>query len=157
MDIFDVLPGELEGEPSAARALKVLAKAKELGWTENPACSLVLRLTREDALPFYARWDLAFDPESGKKSWRFQGARAVNGQPLNYNDISTYLENPDVIYPEPPSIPEDDTDESVRTALGALKILTEPDPAYINGPPGGHPIPLAPPSIPQADWGALLA
>lgn len=150
MDIFDVLPGELEGEPSAARALKVLAKAKEEGWTKNPHCSLVLRLTREDALPFYARWDLTFDKETGKKSWRFQGARAVNGQPLNYNDIGTYLEDPSVIYPEPPSIPEDDSDESVRTALGALKYLTEPDPRYINGPP-------APSTIPSTDWTALLS
>lgn len=146
MTIFNVLPGELEGEPSAARALKVLAKAEEEGWTLNPVCSLVLRLTREDALPFFARWDLTVAPETGKKSWRFQGARAMNGQPLNYNDISVYLEDPSVIYPEPPTTPEDDTDEVFRTALGSLDPL---------GPTAG--LPVKPASIPSTDWGSLLS
>jgi hypothetical protein len=145
LDIFDVLPGELEGEPSAARALKVLAKAKEEGWTENPHCSLVLRLTRGDALPFFARWDLSFDPETGKKSWRFQGARAQNGQPLNYNDIAIYLEDPDVIYPDPPTGPEDDTDEVFRTALGSLDPL---------GPTAS---PLARSKPEFTGWAALLS
>jgi hypothetical protein len=147
VDIFQVLAEETEGEPSPARALKILAKAKEEGWTENPHCSLVLRLTREDAIPFYARWDLSFDPETGKKSWRFQGARAMNGQALNYNDISVYLEDPSVIYPEPPSIPEDDSEESFRTALGSLDPL---GPTYHSEPV------TAPAGIPAADWGAIL-
>jgi hypothetical protein len=154
MNIFDVLPGELEGEPSAARALKILAKAEQEGWTENPVCSLVLRLTRGDALPFFARWDLSFNPESGKKSWRFQGARAMNGQPLAYNDIPVYLEDPSVIYPEPPTSPEDDSEESFRTALGSLNPL---------GPTAS---PLDPkrlfakrakPEPGFTDWGALLS
>ena len=101
-DLFDVLAGELEGEPSPARAIKVLEAAKANGWTENPYSSFVVRLTREDAEPFFARWDLSFNPETGKKSWRFAGARARNGQALNYSDIFIYLENPEVIYPEPP-------------------------------------------------------
>lgn len=102
-DIFEVVAGEVSGEPSPARALKVLEAAKANGWVENTHCSLVLRLTREDAEPFWARWDLSFNPETGRKSWRFYGARAKNGQALNYNDIFIYLENPEVIYPEPPA------------------------------------------------------
>lgn len=150
--IFDVLADEVEGEPSAARALKVLAKAQEEGWTQNPVCSLVLRLTREDALPFFARWDLTFNPETGKKSWRFQGARAMNGQALNYNDIFIYLEDPDVIEPESPE-EYADVPESVRNSLGGLKILSEPDPAYINGPPDNPRWPLPP--VP--DWSQLFS
>lgn len=150
LSILDAIKDELEGEPSAARAIKILDEAAELGWAENPFASLVIRLTREDALPFYARWDMSCNPETGKRRWRFAGARAINGQPLAYGDIKTYLEDPSVIYPEPPSDPEDDTEESVKTALGALKILTEPDPAYKDGPP-------APAGIPPLDWGALLS
>jgi hypothetical protein len=149
--IFDHLKDELDGEPTAARAMKMLDQAEELGWTESPFVSLVIRLTREDAIPFFARWDLAVSKE-GKRSWRFQGARAANGQPLNFNDIKVYLNDPDVIHPEMPSIPEDDSDESVRTALGALAYISKPDPAYINGPPGRAG--LKPYDL--ADWGALL-
>ena len=98
----DVVAGEVAGEPSPARAIKVLDTAKAKGWTENPFCSLVLRLTRADAIPFFARWDLSFNADTGKKSWRFTEARAANGQPLNYNDIFIYLDDPRVIYPEPP-------------------------------------------------------
>jgi hypothetical protein len=150
--LTEALKDELDGEPSASRALKILDQADELGWTVNPACSFVIRLTRDDAVPFFARWDLAYDEVKAKRSWRFAGARAANGQALNYNDIKVYLNDPDVIQPDMPSIPEDDSDESVRTALGALKILTEPDPAYINGPPGR----AAKPEPGFTDWGALL-
>lgn len=146
--IFDHLKDEVEREPSAARAMKILDQAAGLGWTENPFVSLVIRLTREDAIPFYARWDLTVTGE-GKRSWRFQGARAANGQALNYNDIKIYLQDPDVILPEPPGAPEDDSDESVRNALGALKYLSDPDPAYANGPPQ-----RAAAEFP--DWGAMF-
>jgi hypothetical protein len=142
-DLLDAVKDELGGEPSAARAMKILDQARELGWTENPYCSLVIRLARpgdELALPFFARWDLSVHPETGKKSWRFAGARAANGQPLAYNDIKTYLEDPSVIYPEPPSDPEDDTDEAVAEALEALSPLTGPEPSI----------------IPGADWSILL-
>lgn len=103
-DVFDTFAREVISQPTNARGLKVLAQAKELGWQENPYVSMVLRLTKEGAEPFFARWDLGVTA-SGKPSWRFQGARAANGQPLAYNDIAVYLQDPDVIHPEPP---EDD-------------------------------------------------
>jgi len=149
LSLLDGVKAELEGEPTAARAMKILDQAAELGWTENPFVSLVIRLTREDAIPFFARWDLSVS-DTWKRSWRFQGARAMNGQALNFNDIKIYLEDPDVIHPEMPSIPEDDSEESVRNALGALKYVTEPDPAYVNGPPGK-------PEPGFTDWGRLLS
>jgi hypothetical protein len=142
MEIFDVLADELAGEPSAARAVSILETAKDLGWTENPSCSFVIRLTRDDAKPFYARWDLGVS-ETGKKSWRFQGARAINGQPLAFGDIKTYLEDPSVIYPEPPdelaeAAEHEDPDQTEAGALEALKPLTTP-------------------SIPSPDWGAIFS
>jgi hypothetical protein len=88
-------------EDLPTRVQKILDKSMEEGWWENPYVSLVVRLTKEEALPFFARWDLHSDP-SGKRSWRFHGARAVNGQALNYSDIFLYLEDPTVIHPEPP-------------------------------------------------------
>lgn len=146
--LIDALKDEIEmGEPTAARAMKILDQAGELGWTENPVVSLVLRLTRDDALPFFARWDLTVTNE-GKRSWRFQGARAQNGQPLAFNDIKVYLADPDVIHPEPPTNPEDDSDESFRTALGSLDPLG----------PTAYPEPKAAPAAVKADgWGALLS
>lgn len=150
LSILDAVKDELEGEPSPARALKILDDAAELGWTHNPACSFVIRLTRDDALPFFARWDLSVNPETGKKSWRFQGARAMNGQALAFNDIKTYLNDPDVIHPEPPTSPEDDTDEAFRTALGSLDPLG-PTASPLSGPRDWR----AWPSL--ADWGALLS
>lgn len=142
LSIFDALKNELEGEPTPARAIKILDEARQLGWTHNPACSFVIRLTREDALPFFARWDMAHNPETGKRSWRFQGARAINGQPLNFNDIKLYLNDPDLIYPEPPdeaaeAAAHEDPDQTDEQALEALK-------------------PLAKPAIPSTDWSALL-
>src|SRR5579859_2475548 len=132
MDIFDVLPDELGGEPSAARAIKILDEAKELGWTENPFVSLVVRLTREDAKPFFARWDLSIHPETVKRSWRFAKAYASNGQALAYGDIRTYLNDPSVIYPEPPdelceAAEYDNPDQTEAAALEALRPLTQPE------------------------------
>lgn len=99
---------EVLDEELPSRIRKVLDKANDEGWWENPYVSLVLRLTKEEpALPFFARWDLHSDP-SGKRSWRFHGARASNGQALNYSDIFVYLEDPSVIYPEPPEGGEGD-------------------------------------------------
>jgi hypothetical protein len=100
-ELFDLSVKEVLSDPSAARALKLLAKAKEEGWSDNPYSSLVIRLAKEGAEPFFIRWDLAVGT-NGKPSWRFHGARAFNGQPLNYNDALLYLEDPSVIYPEPP-------------------------------------------------------
>ena len=143
MDIFDVLPDELGGEPSAARAIKILDEARELGWTENPYVSLVVRLTREDAKPFFARWDMGFSPETGKRSWRFHGAFAANGQALAFSDIKTYLNDPSVIEPEPPdelceAAEHDNPGQTEAAALEALKPLTEP-------------------SIPSTDWSVLFS
>ena len=142
VSIFDVLKDELDGEPTPARAIKILDEAEELGWTHNPACSFVIRLTREDALPFFARWDMAHNPETGKRSWRFQGARAVNGQPLNFNDIKLYLQDPDLIYPEAPdsaaeAAGHEDPDNTEAQALEALKPIAKPEPGF-------------------TDWGSLL-
>jgi hypothetical protein len=49
----------------------------------------------------FVRWDL-HRTEAGRLSWRFAGARASNGQALNFGDILVYLEDPSVIHPEPP-------------------------------------------------------
>lgn len=100
-ELFDLTVKEIMGEPSAARALKLLAKAKEHGWHENPYTSLVIRLDKEGAEPFFVSWHLA-EGANGKPSWRFQGGRARNLQPLGLNDALLYLEDPSVIYPEPP-------------------------------------------------------
>ena len=144
LDILDAIKDELEN-PSASRAFGILDMAKEYGWTENPFTSLVIRLTHPDGRPFFARWDLSIT-EAGKRSWRFQGARAVNGQALNYNDVKLYLQDPTVIEPEPPTSPEDDTDEVFRTALGSLDPLgpTASPPVRGKPEPGFH------------DWGVLL-
>jgi hypothetical protein len=101
-ELFDLTVKEALSDPTAAKALKLLAKAKELGWAENPFTSLVIRLNKEGAEPFFIRWDLGVGT-NGKPSWRFAGARAHNNQALNYNDALIYLEDPSVIYPEPPS------------------------------------------------------
>lgn len=87
--------------PLPPTVVRVLDKAEELGWFQNSHTSLVVRLSRDDALPFFARWDMVVSPE-GKRSWRFVHAWAKNAQPLSYNDIMIYLDDPSVIYPEPP-------------------------------------------------------
>jgi hypothetical protein len=103
MDYTDVAQADLVSALSP-RILKVLAVAEENGWTENDAISLVIRLNKPDdslARPFFMRWDL-HRGEGGKRSWRFQGARASNGQALNLGDALVYLEDTSVIHPEPP-------------------------------------------------------
>jgi hypothetical protein len=94
------------------RMHKVLQAAEEMGWTVGKV-SLAVRLSKPDdkaeprsgavALPFYATWELTGWTQKGKPSWHFLGARAKNGQPLSEGDIMAYLEDPSVIYPEPPS------------------------------------------------------
>jgi hypothetical protein len=152
MDILQAILDELSGEPTAARAIKVIGDAQALGWTLNPAASFMVRLTREDGLPFFARWDFSVS-ESGKRSWRFHGARAANGQPLAFNDIKAYLNDPRVIEPEMPdemceAAEYDNPDQTIKGALGAVAAISKPDPAYINGPP-------ARPAL--ADWGAIFS
>jgi hypothetical protein len=87
------------------RVRKVLEAAEEHGWSENPYVSVVVRLAKPGddlAKPFFMKWVLTRAPD-GKRSWRFDSARANNGQPLNYRDCLVYLADPSVIYPEPPS------------------------------------------------------
>lgn len=112
----DELGGALSALPPRVR--KVLDAAEENGWMENPFTSLVVRLTREDGLPFYATWHWV--GVDGKRSWRFQGAYAKNGQALNYNDIFVYLEDPAVIYPEPP---EDEKPGGKCPACGTADLI----------------------------------
>lgn len=84
---------------------KILEAAEVHGWSENPVTTLVIRLNKPSdplAKPCYLRWDLAGRTKTGKPSWHFHGARAANGQPLNLGDALLYLEDPSVIYPEPP-------------------------------------------------------
>jgi hypothetical protein len=97
---LEVIAAELEEGPTG-KALKVLELAKEHGWYENPHHSFVIRFTRDDAQPIFARWDVGVTA-TGRISYRFQGARAMNGQPMNYNDLLIALEDPEVLYPEPP-------------------------------------------------------
>jgi hypothetical protein len=136
MSFLDGIDAEL-GDPSAKRAFAILELAGELGWTESPFASFTVRLTHPDGLPFYATWHWSLNPETGKRSYRFAGAFAKNGQPLAYADIKTYLQDPSVIFPEPPALAEDDSDEAVAEALGNLAPL--------------NPRPV----IPAADWSVL--
>jgi hypothetical protein len=95
------LEGVLEG-PFPPRVKAILDLAKTEGWELNsPGVTLVVRLTRSDGIPFYARWDVTQGPKG--PSYRFQGARAANGQPLAAGDIPVYLKDPSVILPKPPA------------------------------------------------------
>jgi hypothetical protein len=102
-ELIEAVAAEVEGEPSAARAVKLLKAALENGWTENPYCSLVLRLQHPDGLPMFVRWNLVVS-DTGKPSWRFAGARASNGQPMNLSDVALVIETPELVLPEPPEI-----------------------------------------------------
>lgn len=99
-------PWGLALDQAPARVLKVLDAAEEHGWQlGRTGTTMVARFYRPDheGLPFFARWDLlVVDKETGKRSWRFHGAMAANGQRLTYNDIFIYLKDPDVIWPDPP-------------------------------------------------------
>lgn len=149
LSLLDAIKDELEGEPTAARAIKILDQARELGWTDNPFASFTVRLTRDDGLPFFATWHMSHNPETAKRSWRFAGARASNGQALAYNDIKTYLNDPRVIEPEMPdelaeAAEHENPDQTEADALEALRPLTP-----------GFGIP-APPTWAPTDWSALL-
>lgn len=81
-------------------ARKLLRIAEEEGW-QIGTVSLVARINREDAQPFYASWHM----KEGK--WSFYGCRALSpvGQglvKLNIRDAFVYLQDPTVIYPEDP-------------------------------------------------------
>lgn len=104
MDITDVT--EALESPVPPNVQKILDAAEDNGWSQNPYISLVLRLAKPEdpmAKPFFMKWELAGRTPKGKLSWRFAGARASNGQPLTIEDALVYLEDPSVIYPDPPA------------------------------------------------------
>ena len=101
-------------EPVPPAVQKILDAAVEHGWSENPCVSLVVRLAKLGdkavkrgeslAKPFFMTWELAGETEkTHKRSWRFTGARAANGQPLSSDDCLIYLQDPSVIYPTDPN------------------------------------------------------
>jgi hypothetical protein len=110
--LFDMTAEEVASDPTNANAMKLMDKARLQGWADNPFTSLVIRLTREDAEPFFISWNLGVTAK-GKPSWRFAGARVRSGQPLTFNDALLYLEDPSVIYPEDPEgeYTNDDSDD----------------------------------------------
>jgi hypothetical protein len=86
-------------------ARKLLRIAEEEGW-QIGTVSLVARINREGAQPFYASWHL----KEGK--WSFAQCRALSpvGQglvKLTIRDAFVYLQDPTVIYPEDPEESED--------------------------------------------------
>lgn len=92
----------LEG-PLPPKVAALLDKMDEFGW-EPGAMSFVIRAKHPDsdlARPFYAGWNIV-QVEGRKASWRFTGAWASNCQALNLNDLMEYMEDPAVIWPEPP-------------------------------------------------------
>lgn len=95
-----VIAAELDNGPTG-KPLKILEAAIANGWYENPFHSFVIRLDRDDAQPIFARWDVGVTA-SGKISYRFQGARAKNGQPMNFSDLLAVLEEPRLLLAEPP-------------------------------------------------------
>jgi hypothetical protein len=109
-DLIETVAAEVDGEPTAAKAVKLLRAAAENGWTENPYCSLVLRLQHPDGLPMFVRWNFVLS-DGGKPSWRFAGARASNGQAMTLSDVAMVIEHPELIFPEPP---ENDEKEEVN-------------------------------------------
>lgn len=83
--------------PNASKLLRI---AEEEAWQLGPI-TLVARLQKEGAQPFFARWDF----KGGK--WSFAQCRAISpvGQglvKLTIRDAFTYLQDPSVIYPDDP-------------------------------------------------------
>lgn len=101
--LFDLVP-LLEG-PMSPKVVALLELAENNGWKHN-FTSMVTRWVPngEDKFgkPWFAAWHLERN-NRGKWSWRFAHAMASNLQRLNYQDAMIYLENPEVIYPEPPA------------------------------------------------------
>jgi len=88
-------------------AKKLLRIAEENDWQIGPV-TLVARLQKEGAKPFFARWDL----KEGR--WSFAMCRVINPagglMPLKISDAFIYLTDPSVIYPCDPSL-GDGTDQ----------------------------------------------
>lgn len=102
MSYTDVVPEDLDSALTS-RVRKILDTAEANGWQPSYH-SFAVRFSKPDdplARPWFARWDLHKSPD-GKRSWRFAGARASNGQALGYSDVLVYIQDSSVIYPEPP-------------------------------------------------------
>lgn len=90
----------LDEEKMPPNAKKLLRIAEEEDWRIGPV-SLVARLDKEGAQPFFARWDF----RHGK--WSFAMCRALSPVghglvKLTIRDAFIYLKDPTVIYPEDP-------------------------------------------------------
>lgn len=86
---------------------KLLAIAGEEGWSVGPV-TVVARLEKKGAKPFFSRWDL----KDGR--WSFNMCRVINPagglMPLKISDAFIYLRDQTVIYPEDP----DDSSREAR-------------------------------------------
>lgn len=90
----------LDEQKMPPNAKKLLRIAEEQGW-QIGTVSLVARMTRADAQPFFASWHF----KDGR--WAFDMCRALSpvGQglvKLKISDAFIYLQDPTVIYPEDP-------------------------------------------------------
>lgn len=97
MAALEVALDETKIPPNARKLLRI---AEEEEWQIGPV-SLVARLHKEGAQPFFARWDL----KEGR--WSFAQCRALSpvGEglvKLKISDAFIYLQDPTVIYPEDP-------------------------------------------------------
>lgn len=105
METKEILRAEIGKGPTAPSVLKVIRAAEDNGWIENDFGSLVLRYRKPndpDALPFFVTWHIGMTA-GGKVSYRFAGARVINGKPLALNDVLIYLADPTVIQDEDPN------------------------------------------------------
>lgn len=93
----------LLSEPLPMRIRTVMDLAHDNGW-RHTFTSLVTRWSPEMGdqygVPWYSSWYVV-KTEKGW-SYRFHNARAANFQKLTFGDLKIYLENPEVIHPEPP-------------------------------------------------------
>jgi hypothetical protein len=97
LDAIETALDETKMPPNARKLLRI---AEEEGWQLGPI-TLVARLQRADAQPFFARWDFK------ENRWSFNQCRALSpvGQglvKLTIRDAFVYLQDPTVIYPEDP-------------------------------------------------------
>lgn len=89
----------LDEEKMPPNVRKLLRIAEEEGWEIGPV-TLVARLAKKGAKPFFARWDFK------NERWAFNMCRVINPlgglMPLKVSDAFIYLQDQSVIYPEDP-------------------------------------------------------
>lgn len=100
--LFEQVVPALDEAKMPPNAKKLLRLAEENGWQLNgPGATLVIRLTREDAQPFYAGWQL----KEGR--WTFWNCRYLDPRSglgkLTMSDAFVYLQDPTVIQEEDPN------------------------------------------------------